>query len=223
MEKNKLKKAIQSLRKKGHSYSEIRNIIGQNISKSTISYWCKKVILSSKQARLLKEKTNRKLGMARTAALKTNKEKRESYLNNLRDTNQPLINLSKDVNIAKLMLAMLYLGEGSKNRNGALVFGNSDPGIIKLFLRLLRLCYPIDENRFRCTLQCRADQDIKLLERFWSNITQIPLSKFYDARIDPRTIGRPSKKKDYKGVCRIDHFSANIYNELTIIAQLLNF
>ena len=71
-------------------------------------------------------------------------------------------------NTAKIAFAMLYLGEGAKKTRGSLMFGNSDPLVIRLYLNLLRSCYRIDENKFRCTLQCRADQDVKKLEKFWS-------------------------------------------------------
>lgn len=66
-----------------------------------------------------------------------------------------------------------------------------------------------------------ADQDIKKLERFWSKVTSIPLSQFYKTRIDPRTIGKPSKKPDYKRVCRIDYFSTEIFIELTKIVEII--
>jgi len=117
---------------------------------------------------------------------------------------------------------MLYLVEGSKNQRGSLMFGNSDPLVIRLFLNLLRRCYDVDENKFRCTLQCKADQNIKRLEKFWSKITDIPLSQFYKARIDPRTIGKPSRKLDYKGVCRIDYFSGDVFMELKQIVNVIS-
>ena len=102
------------------------------------------------------------------------------------------------------------------------MFGNSDPSIISLFMSLLRYCYNIDESKFRCTLQCRADQNTKKLEKFWSQITKIPLSQFYKARVDPRTIDKPSKKLNYKGVCRIDYFSADLFIELKQIAEIIH-
>ena len=116
---------------------------------------------------------------------------------------------------------MLYLGEGSKARKGSLCFANSDPLVIELFLSLMRKCYSIDTNKFRCTVQCRADQDIKNLENFWMAITKIPKSQFYKAQIDPRTIGKPSRRLAYKGVCRIDYFSADIFTELMVIPKVV--
>jgi hypothetical protein len=124
--------------------------------------------------------------------------------------------------IAKINLVMLYLCEGSKHQNASVCFGNSNPSIVQLFLPLLRRCYMIDEKKFRCTVQCRADQDTGELISLWSTTTLIPKDQFYRSRIDKRTVGIPTTKADYRGVCRIDYFSATIYNELKIVGRLLS-
>jgi hypothetical protein len=104
---------------------------------------------------------------------------------------------------------------------GTLCLGNSNPDIIRLFLRLLRKCFPIDKKKFRCTVQHRADQDSKMLKLFWSEVTHIPLDQFYCYKPDERTISLTTKKVDYKGVCRIDYLSTAVYNEVQVIAGLL--
>jgi len=162
------------------------------------------------------------INKARATALVANKIKREKYLANLYRQNLHLKHALKNKNIAKIALTALYISEGSKNPKGVLTFGNSNPLIINLFLKLLRLIYNIDDNKFRCTLQCRADQDIRQLEQFWSDLTKIPLNKFYKVQIDPRTVGKKTRKKDYKGVCRINYFSADIYNELFVIEKIIS-
>ncbi|MEK7598802.1 MAG: hypothetical protein AAB487_03635 [Patescibacteria group bacterium] len=158
----------------------------------------------------------------RALALAVIRVKREHYLDEVQARIEHLGKVFRNKDVAKIALAMLYLGEGSKTPRSALMFGNSDPRIIRLFTELLRFCYEIDELKFRCTLQCRADQDIKKMEKFWSEITKIPSTQFYKARIDPRTIGKISKKPDYKGVCRIDYFSADLFNEIMKIIELIS-
>jgi hypothetical protein len=153
--------------------------------------------------------------------LAVNKEKRGNYLKSIEERVSHFKDILRDKNVAKISLAMLYLGEGSKTHKASLMFGNSNPDIIKLFLDLLRYCYNINEEKFRCTVQCRADQDIKKLESFWSELTKIPRGQFYGARIDPRTMGKKTKKINYKGVCRIDYFSADIFLELEKITEIL--
>src|SRR3989344_8494120 len=208
------KNEVILLRKSGKTYGEICKIIGQPIPKSTLSEWFKNISLSKKQQKKIENNVYNNIKRARKKALITNKNKRRLYLESIAHRIKHLKVLTFNKNVAKIIIAMLYLGEGSKTQRGSLMFGNSDPKIIALFLRLLRYCYDIDENKFRCTLQCRADQNIGALERFWSKTTDIPLNQFYKARVDQRTVGKKSKKLDYKGVCRIDYFSADLFNEI---------
>lgn len=222
MDRFKLKEKVIKLRKRGKTYLEIQSTFKKSIPKSTLSYWCRNIPLPLNYQRKIQAYNKFNLEKARKIALAVNKLKREKYLKSIVDRNKHFKNILKDRGVAKVVLAILYLGEGSKNpKRGSLAFGSSDPFIISLFLYLLRYCYNINENKIRCTLQCRADQNIKKLETFWSKITKIPLTKFYKAQIDPRTINRPSKKLDYKGVCRIDCFSADILLDLLQIPKII--
>lgn len=214
------KKEAIDLRKRGNTYGMIIKKINVKIPKSTLSYWFKKIKLSKKAIKKMDSSIYQNMKKARIIAINTKKEKRIAYLEKIKNKVIHLNKIQKNRDVAKIILATLYLGEGSKNRS-SIMFGNSDPKIIRLFLKLLRLCYSIDESKFRCTLQCRADHNITELEKFWQKVTNIPSDKFYKARIDPRTIGKKSKKLDYKGVCRIDYFSADIFNEIKIIMEIV--
>src|SRR5690606_29339866 len=102
----------------------------------------------------------------RLKSIKVKKARKEENIKAIRDRVKELpLLINKDKNIAKVALVMLYLGEGSK-KGSSLTFGNSNPDVISLFLKLLRGVYDLDSKKFRCTLQCRADQDVKKLERF---------------------------------------------------------
>ena len=223
MDRAILKKKARKLRAQGSTFLEIQRRLHTTIPKSTLSYWCRNVRLPLSYQKNIQDYNRLNLDKGRKIALAVNRTKREKYLKSVSDRNKHLAVFIKNRNVMKIALAMLYLGEGSKNpKRGSLMFGNADPFVVSLFLRLLRKCYKIDESKFRCTLQCRADQNIKKLEKFWSKVTKISLRQFYKARIDPRTIGKPSKKLDYKGVCRIDYFSADLFLELTKIAETIN-
>jgi hypothetical protein len=159
---------------------------------------------------------------ARASAIITNRNKRQRYFEELRRRNAEFYGSLDSYWIAKIALSMLYLGEGSKGaRHCHVSFGNSDPEVICLFLVLFRRCYQVEERKFRCTVQCRADQNIAELELFWSDLTHIPSRQFYASRIDARTIGKPTKKKEYKGVCRIDYFSPDTYHDLMTTIEVL--
>ncbi len=85
----------------------------------------------------------------------------------------------------KIAGVMLYWAEGSKNRvqdnksRGDVVdFANSDPEMIKIFLRFLREILEIDEKRIRIYLYCYANQNVEQLKEYWSELTKVPLSQF---------------------------------------------
>lgn len=213
------KSKVISLRKSGRTYGEIRKEIGQIIPKSTMSEWCRGVYLNSEQRRTIDERIKENCQKGREVACMVNARRRQEYLNSIVNRNKYLIKIFRNKDVAKIALSMLYLGEGYKKN--ALRFGNSDSFTISLFLNLLRKCYKIDENKLRCTILCRADQNINKLEMFWQNITNIPSCQFYKTRIDPRTIGKPSKKLDYNGVCVIDYFSTDIFWDLIKIPKVI--
>ena len=158
---------------------------------------------------------------ARVLSVKAKRERIQEYRGGLERVYGPLHGLLDSPDIAKIVLGVLYLSEGSKTLRGSVTFGNSDPKIISLFLRLFRSSYSLDESKFRCTVQLRADQNIKFLENYWSKITSIPRSQFYKSRVDPRSIGKLTLKKEYKGVCKIDYFSAKLFYELMSIGKVL--
>lgn len=217
-----LKSNVIKLRRSGKTYGEIIKIIGQNIPKSTLSDWCSGIYLTSKQKIEIDKKVVENCRKGMEVARIVNKKKRDKYLKSIVARNKHLSEILLNKDIRKIALSMLYLGEGTKGLDrGSLRFGNSDPFIIDLFLNLMRKCYKVDEKKFRCTILCRADQNTNNLEKFWLRVTKIPKNQFYKTRIDPRTIGKPSKKSDYKGVCVIDYFSADMFLDLMQIPKTI--
>ncbi len=215
-----LRRQAQQLRQRGKTYSEIKTLLRVDIPKSTLSYWCRNIILPKSYHAKVRRLNELSFVKAREISSKNRKEKREIFLKDLDLKNKRLLNFFACNGYSrKIVLAVLYLAEGSKTARGSLMFGNSDRAIVLMFVNLLRECYKIDEQKFRCTVQCRADQDIKKAERFWAQTTKISPKQFYKARIDKRTFGQISKKQDYKGGCRIDYFSSVIDLELKRIAQ----
>lgn len=77
---------------------------------------------------------------------------------------------------------MLYWAEGShpksRHHNWTVEFANSNPSMVKIFLRFLREICGITESRLRLHIYCYADQNLKTLQRFWTKETEIPLTHF---------------------------------------------
>jgi len=212
----------KELRLKGKTYSEISKELNKIIPKSTFSYWFKGLVLSPDVQDKLSDNIAKKLIVARVKAVEANKEIRNKFRNSINEVNLPLSKRIIDPTIAKIALAMLCLGEASKSTSrSGFYLGNSDQRIIVLFMKLLRLCFPINESKFRFTIQCRADQAIDDLEKYWRRVVGVAEGQFYKPRIDPRTIGKPTKNSDYKGVLRVDYIDKKIQLELESLANLI--
>jgi hypothetical protein len=79
----------------------------------------------------------------------------------------------------KLKIAgiMLYWAEGTLIGN-TVDFANSNPEMIKVFLKFLRDICGIKEERLRVYLYAYAYQDLEKTRLFWQNITKVPLNQF---------------------------------------------
>lgn len=212
-----------ALRGEGKTYSEIQKTIGVKIPKSTLSNWCTAVILPAwyqeKIDALNKENSSKALRTAHAA----NRIKREQLLDGFLRANTTAfdaINFNKDV--YKIILSILHLGEGAKwKSHSGLMLGSTDPNIIKLYIGLLAVCYGIQPRQLKCRVGHRADQSLGQLQRYWSNVTAIPLENFYKSIPDPRTVGKPTRHRDYMGVCVIMGGSTTIQLELEMIPALI--
>jgi hypothetical protein len=159
---------------------------------------------------------------ARLIGIEKSKIKRQEFLSGLDKINLKIARLIQNHETAKIALAMLCLGEASKYKpRRSFSLGSSDPRIIIIFLTLLKKCFNFKQIKVRCTVQCRADQNIEELEKFWLDITKIPKKQFYKAQIDPRTVGKPTLNKNYKGVLKVDYFDTRIQLELESLANLV--
>jgi len=91
--------------------------------------------------------------------------------------------LSPEEEKLKVAGIMLYWAEGYKNlgkqiRGGTVDLANSDPEMIKIFLKFLREICGVDNKRLRVHLYCYTNQNVDFLKRYWQKITGIPLKQF---------------------------------------------
>ena len=207
------------LRKQGKTYNEIRKKFP--ISKGTLSYWSKKIKLSEFAQKRLKKNQDSYLRKARLASLANLRIRQTQSLIDIRKKIKPSIVKVMNPEVLKIALAFLYLGEGAKwESHRGLQLGSSDPAILLLYKKLLKSCYLIDKDKLRCYICYRADQSLEGLIKYWSRTLNIPKSGFYKSSYDKRTIGKPTKNLDYKGVCVISCAGTEIQHELNIITKV---
>lgn len=197
-----LKKAAINLRSSGKSLREIEKTL--MIPRSTLSGWLKNISLTEIQKTRLRKKWLDNLYKARLRAVIWHNKQKEIRLKEAES--QALDILAKiDVNnkvIKELALAMLYLGEGFKDKHGT-GMGSSDPLILRFFVNMLLTHFGINIGKIKYSLHLRADQNPEILKEYWSKELRLPLENFTSASIDIRTKGK-STYATYHGVCVID-------------------
>ncbi len=99
----------------------------------------------------------------------------------------------------KMAGALLYWAEGAKvnGKNCGVDFANSNPEMIKIFVRFLRKICGIDEKRLRVFLYCYSDQDIENIRDYWYKLTNIPKSQFSKPYVRDDFLPEKSGKMKY--------------------------
>lgn len=107
---------------------------------------------------------------------------------------------------------MLYWAEGTKGRH-LVDFSNSDPDMVKLFLKGLRTIYQVNERRLRIYLYCYKNQNVNTLLNYWSNLLNIPKNQF----------SKPYVRKDFdeRKINRMVHGLAHVrYSDKKLLMQI---
>jgi hypothetical protein len=116
-----------------------------------------------------------------------------------------------DLNNLKIIGAILYWAEGSKQNDNRpskeLIFNNSDPRMLKIYLLWLNKCLFIKpENiKFEIYIHETYKKTPNQLSNYWSEVTKFPkvtLNKIYFKKNKVNSL-RKNKGDDYHGVLRI--------------------
>ena len=210
----------RQLRQQGLTYTEICAQVGR-IPKGTLAYWCKDIRLSFSHQARIQRKIVESGALGRPLALEAWARKVRAWQDIIQARALPIAQvLDSNALVGKLVCGVMYLCEGGKYPSTQQVmFGNTDPAMVRAFLSLLRECYQIDEHRLRIRVMCRWDQDAKQLKQYWSALTGVPLDQFYPTYADKRTRGKPTQKTNYRGVCCIQYSDTTLQYELQAIGE----
>jgi len=101
---------------------------------------------------------------------------------------------------------MLFWGEGGKHRN-SLRFTNSDPEMIRFFVRFLRTCFDVEDDAIRLTCNLFADHQERQheIEQFWLGIAGLPQACLCKSTVNVYSKYSQKKRRNKLpyGTCRI--------------------
>ena len=213
MTKENLKNKAIKLRKDGKSYSEILKHIP--VAKSTLSLWLRSVNLSKRQKQSL---TLKKLQAAWRGG---EAKKRDRIERSKKIIEQAKMEIDKITKRDLLLLGtMLYWAEGCKekeyNPGTGTIFCNSDFLMIKLYLKWLKDCLFISEDRlvFEIYIHETHKDNIENVRHFWSEKTGFPVALFKKVCFKKNKINgnRKNKGLKYNGLLRITVRKSSILN-----------
>lgn len=170
-------KAIRLRLKEQLGYGAIRKRIP--VAKSTLSAWLRNFPLSKERITELKKagwlKSEVKIERYRAAMREKRERKdREEYEKYLRYFNKKI-----PQKIFFTSGLMLYLAEGSKTNNYTISIANTDPRIIKFFIRWLHKFFGVPKDKLKGSLHLYKNMDIEKEKEFWKNELGFNAAQFY--------------------------------------------
>jgi transcriptional regulator with XRE-family HTH domain len=177
----------RALRAEGLAMKDIARRVG--VSVSSVSLWTRDIKLTAEQLAAIAERDrrspNRRRGTeVRSARARLVREAAQQHGRELARRGDPL----------HVAGAMLYWAEGTKHRN-TLGFCNSDPGMQELFLRFLRTCYAVDDDKVSLAVNCHLGNGISLrqIEDWWLERLALPRTSLRAA-----SVNRPSRASRFR-------------------------
>ena len=212
--KDELRAQARELRAQGMDYEEIAAALG--VAKSSVSLWVRDL---PGVARFSTADGRRRSAEGAQRYWAAQRQAREaSYAAARRTAAAEIGNLTdREVVIAG---AVAYWCEGSKNKPGPwnerVIFTNSDPALIRFFLRFLAAAGTAHSDiSFRICIH--EDADLVMAQQFWLEITGASLDQFRTPtlkRHNPKTVRR-NTGEGYHGCLRIDvRRSSRLYRKI---------
>lgn len=170
-----------ALRLSGCSYREIQEQLGI-ASRGTLSYWFRELVLSPQAQKRLERNTEKasRVGFTKFNADRTQKIKDADALVFKAGLDSIGELTSRDL---LLVGATLYWGEGTKSggvkNTPRVVFTNSNPDMIRVFLKFARHSLSVPLERISGELHLYEGIHPDEAKKYWSLITDIPVERFW--------------------------------------------
>lgn len=171
---------LSSIRKKRQSYfARKEKSVGAiaeelNVSKSSVSTWCRDIKLTITQKRFLKKNSSDAGNKGRMIGAEMNRQKRLDSIGLYESQGRKEIgNLSK--RDLTMLATALFWAEGAKT-GSRFIFINSDPNMILLIFRYLTQVLKVDPSRISATVQINRihEKRIDTVLNFWATILKLP-------------------------------------------------
>lgn len=197
MAKRELREQALEMRKKGMSYSQIKASL--SVSKAALSIWLREYPLSRERVNELRGRSEKRIERYRETRARNRTLREEAALQSVSASIGTLT--ARELHLAGLFL---YWAEGTKASRGTLCLTNTDPSMVRFFMRWL-LEFGVPKERMRVRLHLYSDMDIHKETLYWMNILDLGKGAFRSPYIKASSYEKP---RNYKG--RFGHGTCNL-------------
>jgi hypothetical protein len=215
------KQTALKLRLSGKSYSQITKFI--NVPKSTLSGWLSNVVISDDIINKINRRGQKK---SIAALLRVNKRQTDLARSRVRLVRKSAEKEIKNLSDREVMLvgAALYWAEGYKRpivKNGreithhAVSLTNSDPDLVKVFLKYLKIL-DVPDSRIKITIRVFEHQNPERVESYWQKILKLPAENFLVNRVGLSKSSankRPFNRLEY-GVLQVRVYDTDLFYKI---------
>jgi hypothetical protein len=186
--KVKEKEKARELRRQGWSINQIYKEVG--VAKGSVSVWVRDIPVAPEHQKHLSERGQKKeiIEKRRSTRLFNESARRQIIINEAKSEVRYIAH--KELFLIGIML---YWAEGGKKSRGSVRFSNSDPQMIKVFMRFLRELCAVTEDRFRGHIHIHSHLVVNKAEKYWSRISGIPITQFFKTYYKPSRASQGKK------------------------------
>jgi Homeodomain-like domain len=154
----------------GLPVKEIARRIG--VSVSSVSIWVRDVPLTPAQQAALDARNPVRSGQRRGTA--NNSRRCRAVRQAAQEHGRQLARSHEPLHVQG---CMLYWAEGSKQRN-SVTLSNADAGLLEVFLRFLRDCYGVADDRVKLSVNCFLENGLSIeeIQDWWLERLKLPAS-----------------------------------------------
>ena len=195
MVKRMIREQAVQLRLQGVSVRDIATQL--KVSKGTVSIWVRDVQLTEAQIETLKEKQRHNSGRIKGA--QANRERFKTLRIGYQAAGRENAKAGRPLHLAG---CMLYWAEGAKSPNNV-YFVNSDPNMMRLFMRFLREELSIADELMTICIHCHTQdlEEQQRIEDYW--LTVLALTRTSLRRTLFKQGSEKSKRVLQNGICTV--------------------
>ncbi len=135
--------------------------------------------------------------------IRTHKDAAYANSNKRGDPFEILLELTPEEEHLKAMALGLFLTEGNTKNKNSVRFSNSDPALIKIFVKFLKVICGVEADKIKMSLIVYPDVAQKKVKEYWAKFLDLPVAQFTKTTVLKNRASASSKKHSELGTMTI--------------------